>query len=164
MSKREKIILAIAVIVITYGLYSFVVENSKKNSPEAPKTENFSSLTRNTLNKLSANKLDPKTLYILELINQSWENDPFIKNKFIKAVKVKKADDVHFEYTGYVEMGSTRIAIINGREYTIGENLEIEGYTLKNIYPHLVIIKGPGYKNEISVPYQEEIILNTSDK
>jgi len=165
MSKREKIILAITLLVITYGVYSFIFEASEKNSYRAPKTEDFSGITRNILDKLSTNKLDPKTLYTLKLINQNWENDPFLKNKVIKTVKVEKKADVHFEYTGYVKMDSTKVAIINGREYVEGEKLEIQGYTVKNIYPQFVIIKGPGDKDEISVPYQEEIILdNQPDK
>jgi len=36
-------------------------------------------------------------------------------------------------YSGYVDSGRNKMAVINGLEYRIGEQLELEGYVLNRL-------------------------------
>ena len=59
-------------------------------------------------------------------------------------------------YTGYLEMGTTRLAIINGNEYATGDMLEQGGYVVRSITPsQIVLATTDGTKNMFIVPLQE---------
>jgi hypothetical protein len=47
------------------------------------------------------------------------------------------------------------MAVINGFEYRIGEELEIEGYILKRITPSKVLIVNKNTGNKEEIPLQE---------
>jgi hypothetical protein len=47
------------------------------------------------------------------------------------------------------------MAVINGFEYRIGEQLEIEGYVLKQITPSKVLIFNKNTGNKEDIPLQE---------
>jgi hypothetical protein len=58
-------------------------------------------------------------------------------------------------YSGYVDSGKNKTAVINGFEYRIGEQLEIEGYVLKQITPSSVLIFNKNTGNKEEIPLQE---------
>jgi hypothetical protein len=58
-------------------------------------------------------------------------------------------------YSGYVDSGKNKMAIINGLEYRLGEELELEGYVLKQITPSSVLIFNKYTGNKEEIPLQE---------
>ena len=82
-----------------------------------------------------------------------------------KAVKAETAPEVivkptepdsEIRYTGYVEMGNVRLAIINGNEYETGDRLEQGGYIVKSISPtRVMLVTTDGSKISFVVPMQE---------
>jgi hypothetical protein len=58
-------------------------------------------------------------------------------------------------YSGYVESGKNKMAIINGLEYRAGEQLKEEGYTLKQITPLKVLIFDKRTGIDLEIPIQE---------
>ncbi len=58
-------------------------------------------------------------------------------------------------YSGYVDSGKKKLAVINGLEYRVGEQLEMEGYILKGITPSKVLIVNKNTGNEMEIPIQE---------
>ncbi len=59
------------------------------------------------------------------------------------------------EYTGYLEIGTRRIAVINGESYEAGEELEAGGYLVKRIRSSAVVIEEKGTGKDITVPLEE---------
>ena len=58
-------------------------------------------------------------------------------------------------YSGYVDSGKNKMAVINGIEYRIGEELKEEGYILKQITPSKVMIFNKSTGNKLEIPIQE---------
>ncbi len=59
-------------------------------------------------------------------------------------------------FTGFVEMGSLRLAIIDGYEYREGDELEAGGYLVEEIRPDQVTLKGLDKDAKaVRLPYQD---------
>ena len=59
-------------------------------------------------------------------------------------------------YNGFIELGSKRLAIINGQEYEAGDKLSPGGFTIKSILPtRVVIVSAQGEGAPIVLPLQE---------
>ena len=52
--------------------------------------------------------------------------------------------DLKISYTGYMEMGDIKFAIINGLEYVAGDRLEKGDYIVSSITPSRVVIVTTG--------------------
>ncbi|MBU0986869.1 MAG: hypothetical protein KKH68_06405, partial [Proteobacteria bacterium] len=65
------------------------------------------------------------------------------------------SQEVSFTYSGYMETGNQRLAIINGMEYTVGEELEPGGYTVNSISANQVVIGVVGTDKIIVVEAKE---------
>jgi hypothetical protein len=60
-----------------------------------------------------------------------------------------------FIYTGYLELGKTKLAVINGLEYSVGESLDPNGLYVKSISPHHVVIGKVDGLETIQLPLRE---------
>ena len=67
----------------------------------------------------------------------------------------RRRPKIEFVYTGYLEVGRKRMAIINGMEYREGEALDIKGFVLKSVSPTKVVIENRGIGATLNVPLQE---------
>ena len=87
-----------------------------------------------------------------------WEKNPFWERQAYREWAAKDGTGSSQDkiiYSGYVDSGKRRLAVINGYEYREGEKLEMEGYLLKSIKPSRVLIVNKNTGNEIEVPIQE---------
>jgi hypothetical protein len=157
MAKREKIIVFIMILTILYGVYEFFIAPSFKR----PKSISVST----NVNRVDANKLMEgvaKVLkdgdsaivdaYIVARAEEEWVNDPF----YTKNVSSGHTGEVKLVYIGYLEIGKRKIAIINGVDYQIGDELEMAGYRVKSISPSMVIVVNKEGEEKITIPLSEE--------
>ncbi|TVM17283.1 hypothetical protein DPQ33_08845 [Oceanidesulfovibrio indonesiensis] len=106
--------------------------------------------------------------YKLELAETSWPSNPFYDRvKFAredqrqKQEELKTAEGLDLAYTGYVVMGDSELAIINGFEYERGEEIvTAEGFFVSTITKENVII---GQKNATDEIVEERVIPITED-
>ncbi len=101
--------------------------------------------------------------YIIQRAETQWIQDPLIRIQ--KPLKVENEPqekvepvkpELAIKYTGYIEMGNMRLAIINGNEYEAGDRLEQGGYIVRSISPtQVVIVTSDRNKNRFTVPLQE---------
>jgi len=163
LKKREIIILVIAALFVLYGSYEYLIAGpaSKKvktsASADAVKVDTFISGITNDLGKDNIADLDT---YVIRRMENDWVKNPFWKKDLYKAWVnreglAKGGVLAKIIYSGYVDSGKNKMAVISGFEYRIGEKLEIEGYVLKQITPSNILIfnKNTGSKEEI--PLQE---------
>jgi len=166
MSKREKIILVIVFFVAVYGIYEAFLSSPSKTSPVDNGTElkALNSLIAEVIQGVARENLSETEAYIITKAEAEWSSDPFLEitkpEKRPKAPKraASSTQKVNFTYTGYLELGDTKIAIINGREYEVGEELELAGYVVERIEPSKVVIRDKGEKATIIVPIVEEVL------
>jgi hypothetical protein len=155
LNKRQMIVLGMMVIAILYAAFDFLTPRRKAAAPD--KTQRAAEL--NTfVGDLTASLGRDTTKNLVGLIfsraEKEWTRDPFLDAKTVRAWTTAKAPakkeggtaagatpKSEFTYSGFLGTGSKKMAIINGLEYSEGENLEIKGYVVKSISPTKVVIE-----------------------
>ena len=150
-------------VTIVYGAYSFFMEGSAYTaapSPNERKLEAFHSFITNVA-AMTKDGLSEIDAYIIEHISDQWTKDPLlnIDKDFDLAserkIEMTSAQQLGIVYTGYLEMGPKRMAIINGMEYEKGELLARGGHKVGLIYPDKVVIFTHANNQKIAVPLVE---------
>jgi hypothetical protein len=67
--------------------------------------------------------------------------------------KPEEKPDLH--YSGYLQLGAKRMAIINGMEYEEGEMLPASGYFIRSISPKSVVVGKIGESKSHVLPLDE---------
>ena len=166
-TNREKIIVVFALLALVYGAYEIFFHAP----PKAPTFQTASKgKSLDTLNSFitkvaeaAQEGLSDTDNYIIQRAEAQWIQDPLIRIRKPPKVEIEPEDvvitdepDVELAYTGYIEMGSMRLAIINGNEYESGERLEEGGYIVRTILPtQVVLVTTDGNKNRFIIPLQE---------
>ena len=166
MSTREKIIVALAVVALLYGVYIVFLEPKAKEQPFTNTQKTDLDGLKTFITKVAAatkEGLSEKDNYVLQRAENQWIRDPLVRIK--KPEKSETDSQKTFEkanltkaiqYTGFLEMGTMRLAIINGNEYAAGDRLENSGYIVRSISPtQIVVTAGDGSKDLFIVPLQE---------
>ncbi|MFH0844750.1 MAG: hypothetical protein ABIG67_05695 [Pseudomonadota bacterium] len=161
MPNREKIILLLAAGCVVYGLYIFLFAPSKKapsvvSGEKVVQTQKLVSDVTEGLKKVQLSEVEG---YIIKSAGDPWARDPFYHRAITEMGKVQEEEkEVLFTYSGFLELGTSKVAIINGRDYQVGESLEEEGYVLQKILPERVVIVKQKQKKSIIVPHRESIV------
>ena len=97
--------------------------------------------------------------YILNRAQVAWKQDPLIQLE-AKKVEVDTGPapvlDARVQYTGFLQMGDTRLAIISGMEYEAGDQLEPGGFIIRRILPNHVVVVPPGKNRKTMILPMEE--------
>jgi hypothetical protein len=161
LQKREIIILVIAGVFVLYGAYVYLVPGLGKkqaaSSGEAVKGGNFIGTIADGFNK---DKLSGVDEHVIELSAKDWAKSPFLSRDLYRTWAMRAGSPSGQEgakiiYSGYVDSGKHKMAILNGMEYRVGESLEIEGYILRQISPSRVVIDNKKTGSSFEVPLQE---------
>lgn len=163
MSKREKIILIIMGLAILVGGYIFLFTGSSETGRIDPekKLKELNRFVSDVAKSLSRKDLSGKETYVLDRASAKWAKDPFLEKAGLspesrKDIEIEtSAIAKSFSYLGYLEMGNRKLAVINGMEYEIGEELGKAGYVVKGISPTRVVIGPAGENIEIILPLEE---------
>lgn len=182
LEKREKIILVIAALAILYAGYVYLIEpamNKAKPGDQKPVISNQVSSAPvsapasgapvgttppagSLKNEAAAGVADDAQDYIIARAEAGWGKNPFVDRKsnsykewasIQRAEAAKSSPEGKIVYSGYVDAGIRKIAIIDGLEYQAGDQLEMEGYVLKQVTPFQVLIlnKNTGIESEIPI-------------
>jgi len=175
MAKREKILLVVVGLVALYFVYTTFLSGEAQEK-KAQSTVSVAKLYDDKkmdeiiakANKVADEyKVNDREAHLLELAETSWERMPFFdraKDRVPEAVEeetvLKSAENLDLHYTGLVVMGDKKLAIINGLEYELMEELEVGGYYLTAIEEEQVILGQINSKGELvdklTVPLEED--------
>ena len=161
--KREIIILAIAALFVLYAGYEYLIAgpaNKKIITNAGSDSVDINNSITGITKDLGKDKITDFDAYVVKRMEADWGKNPFWKKDMYKAWVNKEGlakggilDKII--YSGYVDSGKIKLAVINGFEYRIEEQLEIEGYVLKQITPSKVIIFNKNTGNKEEIPLQE---------
>lgn len=163
MSMREKIIVLLAVLAVGYGVYVLFFEGSggqgQGTAPQATGSQTEATTVASQVQStIASGRLNESEFAILAKAREPWDRDPFHTRTSTRpqgtADQEQPGEEVSFVYSGYVEIGNRRYAVINGEEYTTGEELQPAGYFVRDILPDQVVIQGR--QREITTPLIEE--------
>jgi len=166
MEKRELIILGIMAVVVLYGAFTFLAGKSrnKTSAPPALSSSELKTMAGDLAISMARDILTPAEAYTIARAEAEWLHDPFYERKAYRGLLhsrettktgVDTAKKITFNYTGYIEYGGRKMAIINGLEYTTGDGLETKGYMLRQISLSKVTIENTDSRVKIEVPIEE---------
>lgn len=167
MAKREKIIVIIAaVFLVAGGIYYFLssAPAKKEKAVDAAKIKtDLNSFVTGVTATMTKETVDRNEPYIIARAEDEWGSDPFLWTTVAEATdvegkEIEKVQFPSFTYTGFLSVGSKKMAIVNGLEYEQGEEIEPGGFVLLDIYPRRLIIGAKGKLQQITVSMQEEIL------
>ncbi len=167
IAKREKVILGIMTVVVFIGVVSLLIGKSNKKPVISAKlkSEELKILAGDVTLALTKDVLSGTEAYGIARAEAEWLHDPFFERKTYREMTAshetatsgaETVKNATFQYTGYLELGSRKIAIINGIEYVAGEMLDMPGYLLKAISPGKVVIEHTEENRvKLEVPIQD---------
>ncbi len=159
MTKREQIILGLTVVVAILGAFIFFydVTSTEETVGNEIRIQDLQKYVDDMSAKIRKNDFSDKDSHIIELATNPWERDPFSNVELPDESSQKKANtdgDIPLKYSGYVQIGNNLLAVINGIEYTVGEELGHPGYVVYSISPEKVAVK-VGNRKMIYLPLEE---------
>ena len=151
-------------LVVAYGAYEFLFAGKTKTAPI--KSQAGLEQLNAFISKIATGTqsgLSQTESYIIDRAQADWKQDPML-NIAEKAQPMRPTEeliespDMEYDvrYTGYLEMGSIRLAIINGMEYEAGDRLDPSGYVLERIFPNKVeLTSATGSQKNLVLPLKE---------
>ena len=169
MSRRENFFVFMAVLAILYGAYNFFIASPAAKSKPATvnrgvgkeiKAVNKNRLVKEISDVLRESESARAEAYIALRAEEGWANDPFSAPNMFASKRAGKAvrsmREGNFVYSGYLEVGRRKVAIINGMDYQVGDELEMSGYKVKRINPSSVVVVDKRGGGKITVPFLKE--------
>ena len=155
MQKREKIIIAMVIVAATYGAVDFVLNRQNKTPDHQPSLSDSTAIAEltaqlSTLSSPENKKIDQLAASIVV----PWPEQCFAfrqpesgKDKQVEPEKDTTMDDLRgrvsqLVYSGFLAMGTSRIAIINGMDYRVGDL--VDGFTVHTISQKAVELRQLG--------------------
>ena len=165
MSTREKIIIGLMALAVIYGVYAVFLSGPQEETAFKSGGDKELEALNLFISKVAdktKNSRSGQQAYILHKAQIEWKQDPLlqIKQKMSKEEEAERRPLVlesKILYTGFLQMGDKRLAIINGIEYEIGDPLEPGGLIVRNIHPNYVVIGSPHIKSKKVILPMEEI-------
>lgn len=168
MTTREKIIVGVMCLTIVYGIYEVVGNKGARSKPTINNTnpaEELKKFATSVTQKLVSEKVSEEYRYLIGQAGDDWNKDPFIhstapltKQAALPSSSQNRAGGLplpQFIYTGYLQVGDTKMAVINGMEYAVGESLKTKGLYVKSIAPLKVVIGKLNGEETIQLPITE---------
>ena len=159
-------ILLVMFLAVAYGVYAVFFSSPSKTTIVGKSTNlnELNKLVTTVSQNLNQESLSEADIYIIKQAETPWRDDLFSEKYATKTVDVaderKVADSSpkksNFTYSGYMEIGRERIAIINGMQYQTGDEVKPDGYIVRAIHPKKVVLGMKGEKEKIILPISEE--------
>ena len=153
LSKKEIILLSAMVVTVAYGAFQLFVPSPSKSAGLAV-SGGAGAVVTEISNKLAKEMPSVADKYIVSQAEGEWSKDPFVgrgasRNEASKHYKTGGLNQIKsFNYTGYLEMGDRKMAIINGLEYGVGEQVDSSGNFIESINPSRIIIENRDKKTK----------------
>jgi hypothetical protein len=165
LTKQQIILLSVMLLFIVGAIFYFLVPNKARKTVEdtGQKLAELKAFV-STVNASLAKEAGGADSRVIGLAEAGWSGNPFYDKKSYKDWAVAKglakateepSQKLNIRYTGYVEAGKEKIAIINGTEFSVGDTIGLDGYVLKEILPTKVVVQSRTNKAKIEVPVQE---------
>ena len=148
---------------ILYGAYSFLGA-PEESAPPPRQGRNLEALNAYVLGiagSMPQLSLNDTEKYVMATAVARWPEDPFLRTRVPETQAAAEeeeqlpAEELNASYTGFVEMGGRRLAIINGREYAPGEELDLSGYVVRRIDPTKVELAIAGSGQTVIIPIED---------
>lgn len=161
MTTREKIIVGIMLLTVGYGAIELLLPRTQSGAPTpaAQPLENLTTFIAKVADAARAATSETSAL-IVQKAEAGWKQDPFMEILKPPAPPAETRSPMetaraipNMVYSGFLEIGPKRLAIINGMEYEAGDRVNPGAFSIKTVLPNKVIMTSS--QGEIVLPLQE---------
>lgn len=154
ISKRERIVLGLmaAAIVASAVMLAWPSEKTASSEMAPEKLVESRNKAEAALASLELIQATPTEIHAVISARQPWTRDPMAPRPADPESPVERD---RFAYTGFLRLGDKLLAVINGREYQAGEQLESGGFVVSSITPEAVELTNVTRRNTLRIPYQD---------
>jgi hypothetical protein len=163
MSTREKILVGLMIVAVCLGALVLFSEGQNKTASKAA-MDRQNPLSQ-MLTRLAAQYGNGSSLendrYTLSMARSPWSHDLFPEGAAVMSAAAETPGtakglpaNMALVYTGFIETPQRRVAIINGIEYVVGDQLDKSDYTVRHIDPSQVVLASP-QQELVSIPLVE---------
>ncbi|BCX46858.1 hypothetical protein HAHE_07660 [Haloferula helveola] len=164
MTSREKVLLGIvAVAAIGAGVYFVSGAASPVADSPPPARPDLTALIASVQVNLKKGQLTDREERILAAAATPWARNP-LRDRPLAARKREVESTQLPQYTGFINIGSQPIAIIDGRDYRAGEMIEGGEFQLSEIHSDHVKLIRRGATDPVDVPLEQEQIPGSRDQ
>jgi len=161
MTKREKIIVGIMVLTVGYGAIELLLPRAKtRTGPTALQPAENLSVFISKVADAAKSAASESSALIIQKAEAAWKLDPFmvIRKAAPPPAEGRSPTETaravsNLIFNGFLEIGSKRLAIINGMEYEAGDRVSPGAFSIKTILPNKVILTSS--QGEVVLPLQE---------
>lgn len=159
LNTRQIIILSVAALLVLFAVYELLIArpSAKKAKTEVASVEK-ASLADTFRSDIITHKVSAADIYVAQRAESPWGKNPFWEANAYREFTGKEAGSGaggKIIYSGFVDTGQKKMAIINGWEYEAGDTLDVEGYLLKNVTPSRILIINRNTGGESYIQIQE---------
>lgn len=157
MTKREKMLLGIMGAAVIVGGALFTMTGGGRGGLTKGPDKLVTQARTNAEAQAKAVKTagaNPMEAHVADMALRPWNTKVFYEKSL--DIKSDAARDASMPmYSGYVEVGALRLAIIDGYEYREGDELETGGFLVERITPPQVTLRGVDNGKFVQLPYQD---------
>ncbi len=157
MSKREKIIIVVMVASVLFSLTYYLTPTfTGPGEKQGDQYMGSEKIIQEIATELKSAATSPGENYIIARAEAAWAKDPFYR-KIQPAPEKLPAGTREIVYSGYVDMGASKLAVINGSTYQVGEKLDFgTAFFLKTVEPTRVVIADRQNQRNIVIKLKDE--------
>ena len=176
MAKREKFIVIMAVLAVVGYVGSMLLSGGETKrratttaahqaSPEPDSDAAIAEIQKSiddSQKTVSSAKPEELAVYVVANSEAPFPQDPFYfrvqvpEQEQETLVEEAPVPSVELVYTGFIQVGRTRMAIINNLEYVVGDDVAGTGFLLQSIRSDRVEIVSREGKYSSQIPFVEE--------
>ena len=160
MTKRENILVIVGGLALVVGAAYYGMKGISPISlpvvQQAMNAQKAQAISAQLTKTVQEKDLTPVEAVILQAAAKAWTNDPFYRWDKSVAGASQPGTAPTFVFSGFLEMGERRLAIINGMEYQVGEDVAEGGYVVSSIGPKDVTLTHKSDGVATKVPYSGE--------
>lgn len=171
MGKREKILVTLMALALVYAgfelVYRYAIESDSDSSETQVEPEADPQVAQRIVQEVEESKPSQAQELVLRHTTAKWDRNPFYvypedqtdTTSEQETEPEPEAEGVKEElrsitYSSYLETGDHRVAILDSRDYKVGDKLQNHEAVLKSISPQMVLLESLHTGDMVSVPFQ----------
>ena len=161
MTTREKILLALMGVAVTAGAVQFGLSLLSPVAPagQADVLQEARTVAGEVTARLQTLPLSEGQRYVLAVSLRSAPRNPFqLPERGPAAPPGEAAAAGGLVYSGYVQVGKARLAIVGGLEYGVGDTLPNTGDVIRAIRSDGLVLYSPSRNAEWELPYTGDVM------
>ncbi|MFU8780660.1 MAG: hypothetical protein ACNA71_06505 [Kiritimatiellia bacterium] len=156
MTTRERVIVSVTVVVVLLGgafyLHDWALGLAAGSDVAEHDSSSVKAFIADWQAKLTGAEITGSERTVLSAVRYEWDGQPFADAPPPTPAELEEVVVSSHVYTGYIQAGGRRFAIINGREYGVNDRLQDQSGMVQVIEPDYVVLRIGRYGQRQVIP------------